>query len=350
MIFRELSPLEVTGIIMTTILISALSLKFIEQPFRGNQPVLADRKILFAFSAIVMVIASLIGGVIYFKDGMPDRLKLDIIPGSEIGVWDNKDFNEIRRIGKIGSNCCTPSFLLWGDSYAEALIPAFSIKAKEYKLSGFIKTQGGIPPLLGIDRNEFGFNAPKFNQDILTFIRFHPEIKTIILACNWSGYEGLIHSTLIDKKSKSKKVISEHKYEIELLDASLSSTVKTLVSLNRKVVLVGQIPSVGNDMVLKILWINALKGADYHSMLMTEDAFNAKYGDVIKLLQEQENENSSHVKLLPINKCFFDKNKLQIVFNRKILYKDTGHLSVSGSYFVSPIFDIIFKEIPSAQL
>ena len=141
LIFRDLTPLEITGIILATFLISALSLKFIEQPFRGNQPIIAERKKLFALSATVMFIASIIGAVINFengKNGMINRLYPKICSDMENvqndPVWklnsqlisdDGGNNNLESKLSRfaIGTKRLKPCFLLWGDSHARALIP-----------------------------------------------------------------------------------------------------------------------------------------------------------------------------------------------------------------------------------
>ena len=60
-LFRELSAIEISGIIMLTFVISALSLQFIERPFRGNNPIIPQRKNLFIASAVIMFIVSFRG-------------------------------------------------------------------------------------------------------------------------------------------------------------------------------------------------------------------------------------------------------------------------------------------------
>ena len=72
LIMRELTFFETLGIIITTFIISVISLKFIEKPFRVNYPLISNRKI-FVISSFIMSMSSIIGLIIYYQNGMPYR-------------------------------------------------------------------------------------------------------------------------------------------------------------------------------------------------------------------------------------------------------------------------------------
>ena len=156
LLFRELSTLEVSVIIFITFIISVLSLQYIEKPFRGHQPIIPERNKLFALSALIMLIASVIGLVIHLQNGMPYRSEAN----ATIMKYDNEqewkknveiEENAANAItaGKappiIGAKNTTPSFILWGDSHARVLSTVVYEKAKQYRLSGFLATNSGAP-------------------------------------------------------------------------------------------------------------------------------------------------------------------------------------------------------------
>lgn len=62
LMFRPFNAYDSAGIILVSLAVSILSWKYIEQPFRGRQMLLPDRKRVFAIAGFVMIAASGIGG------------------------------------------------------------------------------------------------------------------------------------------------------------------------------------------------------------------------------------------------------------------------------------------------
>ncbi len=200
--FRDLKPLEIFLIILATCIISAFSLTFIEKPFRGKKSVISDRKKLFGLAAIVMLISSMVGIVIDVRDGMNGRIER-FNPGitapftkvQNDKIWDKyEEWGKITEKLKAGVNPPTvgtmnikPTFAIYGDSHAVALIPAIEYEANQYMVSGFVLTMGGVPPLSGIDISDDSVDEVRINNGVLNFIKVHPEIKTVILAGRWAA-------------------------------------------------------------------------------------------------------------------------------------------------------------------
>lgn len=351
LLFRDLTPLEVAGIILFTVIISVLSYSFIEKPFRGNQPIIPDRKKLFVLSATVIFIASSVGGIIALQNGMPSRYpKVNevIIKATNTPFWDEvKGYEKIvlqihnnKTLPVIGSSKVTPVFLLWGDSHAEALIPAFSDQARQNRLSGFIATLGGSPPLLGMHRNptpSWHINILDVNNGVVEFIKLHPEIKTVILTSNWGGY--------IDKIRSAGNGEDTHLKGIDLFKAGLTQTVRTLLALNRHVVIVSDVPNLDFDVV-----------RDYYFSAIFNDAYRPVLTPTIKEHYEKNravngvlNELShlSGVTLISPEPLLFDKRtgRVKTIENDNLLYRDGGHLSGDGALLVSTAFEDLFRKM-----
>lgn len=355
MFSRALTNFEIAGIILATFVISTVSWRFIEQPFRGKQPVIAERKMLFALSALVMVVAIGIGGVIHLQKGMPYRLGIEKNPGWTLNGEPDIFAEEIKNgvlPTQIGTGNIKPSFVLWGDSHAISLIPAVSEKAKQYGVSGYLMTHDSTPPLLDIDTiNDPSNNVPRFTEEVLSFIKAHPEIKTVILAARWAfyingnGYKQEIIQEVVLKDTSSNHTASQP--NSLLLKAGLRRTVKALLGMRRQVVLVSQLPAIGYD-VPRLYWVSHQTGVDYHEFIPTISEYNERNRDAQKILNELA-DNPNVMLISPESLLFDQTGRVMIVADNKILYRDDDHLSIAGAYFVAHAFDDMFDKMVDLQ-
>ena len=143
-------------------IISVISWRFIERPFR-NKVSFKSRKKIFIGAAGVMTIAIFFGVVTHISNGLPGRVpeKAAIISKSienynsffPDSCFMNKEkyksFNgELCHIGHEQAD--KETFILWGDSHARAMIPAVVEAANKKGLYGFFAGHEGCPPLLDI--------------------------------------------------------------------------------------------------------------------------------------------------------------------------------------------------------
>lgn len=358
LLFRDLSTLEVAGIILITFIISVLSLKYIEKPFRGNQPIIPERKKLFALSVLIMLTASIFGLVIHLQNGMPYRSEANetIMKFDNEQEWKrNVDIEEnaIKEINKgktppiIGAKNTTPSFILWGDSHARALSSVVSEKAYQYNLSGFLATNSGTPPLLSVSGYTNHFFGANFNEKVISFIKSHHEVKTVILSARWSAYANkeymLKNDPLIMMLKGNKRTYTNE----VLLRQSIIKTVNTLHKLGRKIVIINDVPQIGGD-PLRLYCINSLTGEKYNGLLPTKNDYLNSNQAVYDLFHDLSKRHE--VTLISPESMLFDKNgKVILTYNKKLLYRDDNHLSDYGTLLVAPSFDDAFKTMALVQ-
>ena len=358
LIFRELTPFEITGIICATVIISILSLKFIEQPFRGTEPVIPNQKNLFALSAMVMIIASIIGTVIFLQKGMPARypdVSIILKDISNDPEWDNARENEKittklsegKIPARIGVHNTMPCFILWGDSHARALIPAVSLQANRHGISGYITTQSGHPPVLGMDRIKSNMTvgcSHTFNDGVISFIKQHPEIKTVILTAAWECYANGIHFNQVGgttSRFKDMTGITSNQSNLSLLRIGLTRTIVELTNLERQVVIVSDVPDIGYD-VVRNYWLSYIIGRSL-VILPTLSEYRERNKNVYALLHELEHRRN--VTIIYPETLLVDKTGRTIAMDKsKLYYRDSHHLSKYGAEFISPVFDGVFKK------
>ncbi|MEI7825724.1 MAG: SGNH hydrolase domain-containing protein, partial [Chlorobiaceae bacterium] len=364
LIFRELTPFEITGIIFATFLISIFSLKFIEQPFRGTEPVLPDRKNLFALSAMTMIIASIIGTAIYLQKGLPGRypdVSIVLKDISDDPEWDKAGeyekitarLSEGKVPARVGVKNSTPSFILWGDSHARALIPAVSLQANQLGISGFITTQSSHPPILGMDGIESNMNVfcnHTFNDGVISFIKQHPDMKTVILAAVWECYANGIHFKQIGGTTlqfKDVTGITRNQSNLSFLKIGLTRTIVALTSLGCHVVIVSDVPDIGYD-AGRIYWLSNIVGGSAF-ILPTLAEYRERNKNVYALLSELA--LCRNVTIIYPESLLVDKTGRTIIMAKnKLYYRDSQHLSKYGAEFVSPVFDEVFKTIVNKSI
>ena len=115
--------------------------------------------------------------------------------------------------------------LLWGDSQAYCLLPAFDVLGKDLKFSGVAVTHGARAPLLdGFIRDDFGRgeDLPEWARAVVDYVAVHT-IKNTFLVCLWESYVG--------------------KYDRDSIMGAFIETVRALNEAGSKVWVVLQLPS-----------------------------------------------------------------------------------------------------------
>ena len=188
-----------TSIVLISLCVSALSWRFIEQPFRRPQRL--QRKTVFFLGASAASAAIIVAVFVVLRAGLPNRIPKYIAQiANDAKDYDPRRSNCLelsdtriknRQICKFGaSKTDTPSFALWGDSHAGALMPAVEDSAKRYGLTGDFVGRSACPPLLGIiiaERKD-GVDCRDFNNLVIEYLRKTPSINTVLIAGRWAAY------------------------------------------------------------------------------------------------------------------------------------------------------------------
>ncbi len=286
-----------------------------------------------------MMIASIIGLVIHLQNGMPYRSEANttIMKFDNEQKWkriveiEEKAIKEINK-GKtppiIGAKNTTPSFILWGDSHARVLSTIVSDKANQYKLSGFLATNSGTPPLLSVDGYTDHFFGANFNEKVISFITSHQEVKTVILSGRWSAYANKEYMQKNDPLNWIPKGNNNIYSNEVLLNKSIIKTVNTLLKLGRKIVIITDVPQIGGD-PLRLYCINSLIGESYNGLLPSKSDYLKSNQAVYNIFQDLSKRHE--VTLISPESMLFDNNTMAIlVYNKKLLYRDDNHLSDYG--------------------
>ncbi|NTW83563.1 MAG: acyltransferase [Chlorobiaceae bacterium] len=336
---RPFETQERLSIIGASLVFAILSWKFVEQPFRGSQPLFSSRKRLFTAALAVMAAAVFLGGLIDVQNGLKWRY-----PGANAGmeqaVWDwypsSPVYGNLEQLpdhpepGRCGKESEPGSFLLWGDSHAMALVPGLDSAARRHGVSGYLLTHSQCPPLLDYDVMTTGYNEPLFNSNVLRFLNGKPEVRTVILAGAW-------HSYWFQREREFER--------------KLAGTIDALRKMKKNVVLVTDIPYIGDYESPRPIFLSRRFPAWYRleeRMYIPErenyDDFNGEINGIIsRVVSVREGVAIVH----PENMLFDREGRCIILNGEQPLYRNDSHLSTEGSLFIAPVFDKVFSRLAS---
>ncbi|WP_299842307.1 acyltransferase family protein [uncultured Roseovarius sp.] len=166
------------------------SWRYIEQPFRQKKQISRAKVFagFFATSAVIFTAAS----VTTQMEGFPDRMPTEITKAlSRDGLLhDRRDCHRVTperaRNGDVcvrGDMSVEPSFMLVGDSHADAISPAIFKAAERAHLSGYHFT-GSFIPLIDVSRPGMP-EWPEQTDAMIEFLKQRPQIETLYIARLW---------------------------------------------------------------------------------------------------------------------------------------------------------------------
>ena len=254
-----LGAMDAAGLIALSLVLGILSWRYVERPFRAGRH-LFTRGALFALAGAAMAASVAAAGVLYGFKGLPQRFPANVqrilAETSDFEPRRHGCFNRTPEEVERGDFCtigdaraAKATFLFWGDSHADALLPAVEAAAARAGRKGYFIGHGRCPPILSLMlTDEPTLRCARLNDDALKVARA-PAIATVILAARWAYY---------DRGSGYGVDAAETRYLIDLAPGAprgeaqsalfarvLERTVRTLAAAGKKVVLVAPVPEIG---------------------------------------------------------------------------------------------------------
>jgi len=355
---RQMTSTELTSVLIIILLISTLSWRFVETPFRSKLFMKTHQIYAFAFSSMILML--LIGGTIYYFKGFPNRAGLEYlaIDTKKEETWLFKECNinltddpQVITACEIGDHSQEASFMVWGDSHAPTYGKAIHISATKQELAGILTYSPGCPTLLNITPTPKIGDLPciKYNEMALSYLEDHPEIKTVLLGSRWTLWlEGSRYKQEEGIPTEIQDALNEAPPGInreELFTIGLERTITAITKLNRNVILIAPLPEIGYD-VPSLNFIASRTGRDINQIISpsTEEylARNNRTLAILRMLGEK-----FEVPIVESWEALCQENVCRSAVNGIPLYDDDDHLSIFGSELISTTFDPFFVSIKS---
>ena len=340
--------------IIISIIISFLSYRFIEKPFRNKVKIklLLFLKITFGLYVILILYTS-----IFIKfNGIENRFNKNII-----SIYNSKNNFDLRISEcslyekNINDYCIRgadiePSTVLLGDSHAAILAKSIE-KVYKKKNKSFVQlTYDGCPPALNLQIYKGkNFKCELFYSNVLKYLENNSNIKNVIIAARWpilidgkrfknelGGIEGgdfhkiipTINNQLLLDEPKRKNIIKKE----------ISKYIKNIIELEKKIILIYPIPVNGWNVPKTYARYLHFYGEISDDLFIKYTTFQKRTEEASLFLDELSKVDllNKIIKIKPAD--YFCNNKVKnkciAYYKGKLLYFDDDHLSLSGSDFL----------------
>jgi hypothetical protein len=327
-----------------------LSWRFVETPFRKRRVLGSVRSLLAGAGAASIAVAALGASscsgfaaptgfssvALAYAASATDysvRQRRCIADELDVGTIDHLD-----DLCSIGRSDAEPRFLLWGDSYANALLPAMEALGDEHEISGYHAVYTACPPIL----HAVTLHRPRceeFNGRILSSLR-RSRIKHVILAGHWWYYtdrqrNGLDHLVPTGRPTSGSGEPAEPS-----ISSMLVATTLELVADGYHVWLVRETPHFQFDPPRRLALAERygrvdVVGEPLAEYLVEEREFDRAY---LALQGDQVHVIDLSGILCPDGFC-------RAAADGQSLYSDPHHLSRAGALYVERVFEPLFDHL-----
>ncbi|SFV29294.1 Peptidoglycan/LPS O-acetylase OafA/YrhL, contains acyltransferase and SGNH-hydrolase domains [Hyphomicrobium facile] len=329
------------GLAIASLGLGALSWRFIEEPFRRSGGILT--KTVFGAGASAVLAIAATSAVVIGRPNWLHRWPAAIdamqfrrtVSGRVLGLKREPEWpHDTYRVGNEGS---TPDTVLWGDSFAQALIPGFITYYKKTGKGAVIAANPGCPPLPSVTfyGRSPGANCKPRNNAIFKAVAARG-IRRVILVARWEGFA----SAVVRDGDGNPAVYTKHgNADGAVFASTLEDVVRRLAAQDKDVVILGPVPihrfDVGPTMARHIAW-----GLPLPPELALQE-FTQNQRLVLPVLARLA--TIPHVRVVYPHLSLCDGKTCRYSDDGKPMYSDAGHLSPNGVATLSQMFDELFN-------
>ena len=185
-----------------SLLLAALSWRFVERPFRGAA--MPSARAVFSTAGLASFTLLALGSGVYLTQGMPARFDRQVRVHINASADFLQDFSRCKiaasgpfaglEICPIGPESDRPEVLIWGDSHLRAYYEGIAQVARETDVPALVVWHAGCPPLFGVQKHETAATPAEdaacnaANITLQSAMADTTDIKRILLVGRWSYY------------------------------------------------------------------------------------------------------------------------------------------------------------------
>ncbi|MHB8887142.1 MAG: acyltransferase family protein [Methylovirgula sp.] len=225
--------------------------------------------------------------------------------------------------------------VLWGDSYAAHLVPVLNSLGRRFPLTFREITKAGCPPIVGMrffppDAMRAACSA--FNAAALKALSEDKDVRLILLSARWDALaSGALLAT--PDGTRTSSALSRRN-----VIASLRSTFDQLTRDNRRILLVGQIPVPGFDVVACMARTRFNHQAE--ALCATMPAAGPLAADTqVRQMLAAAVARHPNVSIAPVFDEFCQSQDCSLIHDGMQLYMDETHLSPKGAELIGPVLE-----------
>lgn len=330
---HEPGLLTFTVLGVLSLVLGYLSWRYVEAPFRDRSRIGKSR--VFSLSAVGMAVFLCIGLAGYQTNGFREREKWDGIEHAfdtqkQLGSGNRLcEQNEIDsafgpQVCVIGDRSKQPDGVLWGDSYAGALMHGLDQELRRSGRAFYVVLSDGCIPVEGAWRTrkqkEFDCDAARHRRFVSAVMR-QESIRTVV----WTG----AFSALLGNKPHEDYVIDGAPAEHEVTKRRIVDTLEKLDDAGKHVVFIGDTPKfpsfVADYAIRRFAATDGDIAATVQKVSRTHMARSINQADVLA-------EARDHAKVIDGLQLFCDpQNCSSHDAGGRLLFIDNNHISHAGS-------------------
>jgi peptidoglycan/LPS O-acetylase OafA/YrhL len=358
----ELNPNAIATICLVSLIISFLSLQFIERPFRlPSRSAQIGR--LVAVAAIAMGVLAATGGLIDLWQGLPARL--DSTSKQILSAEGDKDRHHMECLSieskivtpqhacRLGASDVQPSALLWGDSHAAVTATALESAAVRHHAAFLFAASVDCPIGLGFSISPKGapafVNTPgylyceRYNAAMLDFAIQNPSLKNIVLSSRWTnwriGEAGSAAGIPVDiRLSDSTGVAVSPQDNKRIFARGFESLIQKLIAAGKTVWIVGPLP-LPSVRVPQALFVKH-RGFTKLDLDISRAEFQRQNQWILSFFDKIA--NSYPVQFIWPQVALCRQEACPLFEGGKPMFFDDNHLSIFGAEKTSYLYDVIF--------
>lgn len=350
---EQINELERAVLIITSIVAAYMTWAFVENRARFIGYRLPSQKVFTAGFATLLTF-TMLSIFVEQRDGIVERFSDKVIAIASARN-DAPSFAEcgIIRVEGTGLKECVineqsesePQFLFWGDSHAEAMLPAVQQAAQQVRMSGIAITRAGCPAIIGVNQEREGFReCSEKAEAVLQYLEDSPSIRHVILASRWALYvsgERYMSEPGAPVRLTSPYASAETSNSNEaLFYEGLDRTFHELSSLGLKITFVEQVPETEFDVPRALAMSSYLRKEIKIAPAANDYAIRqAPVRRSLDLLGDKH----AGVEIAKPSEAMCDDEACQIAMGGMPLYRDTNHLTVQGALTLAPFFTAILR-------
>jgi hypothetical protein len=336
-IWLEGVPMAVSlALLAVSVAIAQLSYKFVEQRFRHiDSPMLLLRRML-----VLLIPLALASGWMWHQLH-PTSTQTDwahaLRPNYGLSANCDQETDFIVR-----PDCATsahPRTLIWGDSYAMHMVPAFMASAPP---GGLMQaTRSACAPVLSMARQIPSDPADRaqrclaFNQSVLDYLQHTPHIEYVVLSARWPYF--------FEDPIENDEGELVHP-DAAMLSKAVRDTIEQLRRMHKKVIVVAPPPTLGKDVNLGLcaerrsLGLPVVMSAANNDCSFSLELSRQRQHDTVDMLTMLAHDANVHVIWPGDGTCA--NGRCKALDGPAPLYRDAGHLSVDGSQLLGRRLDL----------
>jgi len=309
--FLKYFGFELTGTIrilslLLIFILSYLSWKYIEQPFRTTLKFNFKTTLLRVMLPVLIISASIYGIIDKF-DGFPERYPnlAEFNPRANYPNNLRKNCFDKFQVGNcdecfLGIEKDTLDGVLIGDSFANHTAAFLDVLAKDANLYVHDSAAGGYPILVNLDEKNNPTKDEKYGQERLKYAK---QFKTIYIAANWN-----IIST---SKINSDRILN---------------SIEELLKLNKKVVIFDCLRALPEMKLHKLMLAKAYPENYNESYIFAPEPRTSDY------VVYQIHRKFPQVVIIDMNESVkIDETHFTTQINNTIVYRNEDHLNTSDA-------------------